>query len=64
MQQFFSSKVRLIYTSTVTGSHSYTGKNYAYALFHKQKPITKSTKNTIMNVIFFNANTYTYHLEK
>ena len=29
--RFFSSKVKFIYTSTVTRSHSCYGKNYAYA---------------------------------
>ena len=29
---FLSSKIRFIQTSTVTGSHSCSGRNYAYAL--------------------------------
>ena len=31
LHDFLSSKVRFIYTSTVTGSHSCSRKNYAYA---------------------------------
>ena len=31
LHDFFSGKVRFIYTSTVTRSHSCYGKNYAYA---------------------------------
>ena len=31
LHDFFSSKVKFIYTSTVTRSHSCYGKNYAYA---------------------------------
>ena len=31
LHDFFSGKVRFIYTSTVTRSHSYYGKNYSYA---------------------------------
>ena len=31
LHDFLSSKIRFIHTSTVTGSHSCSGKNYAYA---------------------------------
>ena len=31
LHDFLSCKIRFIHTSTVTGSHSCSGKNYAYA---------------------------------
>ena len=44
LHDFLSNKIRFIDTSTVSGSHSCSGKKYAYILFVKQQLVHDERK--------------------
>ena len=52
LHDFLSSKVRFIHTSTVTGSDSCSGKNYAYILLLLILR-TNISENKVGNFIFY-----------